>query len=796
MADLPRRAAPASTYRLQLTPAFDLWAAADRQAYIAALGTGWVYLSPVLQADDRSEHGYDVVDHGRIDVARGGGEGLRALCDAAHELGMGVLVDIVPNHMGVATPARNAWWWDVLQHGRTSRHAEAFDIDWDAADGRVRLPVLGDDDDGAIALDGDLIRYHDLELPTAPGSVADADHAVAGGTDRVAEVLARQHYELVVWRRADDELNYRRFFAVNTLAGVRVEVPWVYAESHGEILRWVRDGLIDGLRVDHPDGLADPGGYLDALAADTGRAYVLVEKILTGDEQLPTSWPVAGATGYDALAEIDRVLIDPAGRGPLDALTAEIVATAPDGPTPRRWADLIHDTKRAVADRLLRSEVLRIERDLRRERPDGEPNDLAVPDGVDALDDALAELLACFPVYRSYLPLGAEHLDAAAVEAGRRRPDLTTAIASMLPCLHDPTHPAAIRFQQTSGMVMAKGVEDCAFYRSSRLGSLTEVGGDPSEFALDVDAFHHRQQLRQAAFPTSLTTLSTHDTKRGEDVRARLHVLSELPGVWSDAWHALQQAAPIPDGPVAHAVWQGVVGAWPASRERLHAYAEKAAREAATSTTWTAPDARFETALHAAIDRVFDDPSVTAIVERVVAQVREPGWSNGLAAKLLQLTAPGVPDVYQGSELWEMSLVDPDNRRPVDFGLRAGMLARLDTGWLPPVDDSGAAKLLVTSRALRLRRDEPERWTRYAPVAVVGEAAAHVVAFDRGGAIAVATRLPVGLARRGGWGDTAIVIGGAPHVDAITGLGFDGGTVPVGGLLDRYPVALLAEVRS
>lgn len=776
---MSERAAPTSTYRLQITGEFDLHAAARRQRYVAALGAGWVYLSPVLQAEPGSTHGYDVVDHGRVDEERGGDAGLLALSSAAHDLGLGVLLDIVPNHMGVATPARNAWWWDLLRLGRASRYAEAFDVDWDDGDGRIRLPVLGDDGVvGDLRIEGDRLVADGLELPIAPGTADDGADA--------ATVLARQQYELMPWRRAADSLNYRRFFAVNTLAGVRVEVPWVYAESHREILRWVRDGLVDGLRIDHPDGLADPGGYLDALAADTGHAYLLVEKILTGDEQLPTAWPIDGTTGYDALGEIDRVLIDGGARRELEAHATEVAAESPDGPPPRRWSDFVHDTKRDVADRLLRSEVLRIERDLRRHGD--------IPDSVGPLDDAIAELLACFPVYRSYLPVGAEHLDAAAVDAARRRPDLTAELATLLPRLHDSADPGAIRFQQTSGMVMAKGVEDNAFYRSSRLGSLTEVGGDPAELALDVDAFHHRQQLRQAAFPRSLTTLSTHDTKRGEDVRARLHTLSEIPDEWRDTWRALQDAAPIPDGPVAHVIWQGVIGAWRASRERLHAYAEKAAREAGTSTSWTEPDAGFEDSLRSAVDAVFDDPAVAAIVTGFVDRIRDAGWSNGLSAKLLQLAAPGVPDVYQGSELWEMSLVDPDNRRPVDFDERARLLERLDGGWLPPIDGSGAAKLLVTSRTLRLRRDRPDLFHRYAPVAVVGDAADHAVAFDRGGVVAVATRLPIGLAACGGWGDSAVVVAGAPHVDVLTGREIEGGTVPLADLLDRYPVALLAPL--
>jgi (1->4)-alpha-D-glucan 1-alpha-D-glucosylmutase len=343
---------------------------------------------------------------------------------------------------------------------------------------------------------------------------------------------------------------------------------------------------------------------------------------------------------------------------------------------------------------------------------------------------------------------------------------------------------------------MAKGVEDNAFYRYARLGSLTEVGGDPSEFSLDVDEFHHRQQRRHATFPSTQTALTTHDTKRGEDVRARLDVLSELPHEWQSTLRSLRAAAPIGDGAFEQLLWQAVIGAWPASRERLHAYAEKAAREAGRSTTWTAPSAAFEGAMHAAIDTVFDDSRAFRLVDDFVAIVQAPGWSNALAAKVLQLTGPGVPDVYQGSELWETSLVDPDNRRPVDFESRRSMLDRLDEGHLPPIDETGAVKLLVTSRALRLRRDNPEWFTRHLPVEAIGPARGHVVAFDRGGAVAVATRLPVGLQRGGGWGNSEIVLARRPMHDVFTGQCFEGGLTRVADLLDRYPVALLAPAAS
>lgn len=756
---------PVSTYRLQVNTVFDLDAATATIDYLHGLGVDWVYLSPLLTAEPGSDHGYDVVDHSSVDPARGGGEALDRLSRQARAAGMGVMVDIVPNHVGVATPANNAWWWDVLANGRQSAYAEAFDIDWDFGGGRLRIPVLGDDPTLAIA-DGQL-DYFGLRFPIAAGtSGADAQ-----------TVHSRQHYELVDWRRADAELNYRRFFAVNSLAGIRVELPWVFEQSHVEIVRWVRQGLVDGLRVDHPDGLLDPGGYLDQLAAQTDSAYVLVEKILEGDEQLPPHWQASGTTGYDALGDIDRILVDPMGRVRLDAVDAG------GGAASRSWEELIHGTRLGIANGILRSEVVRVARAA------ADESGVA----IERADDAIAELSASFPVYRSYLPYGAEHLEQAEHAVRQRRPDLSGVLDLLMPVLRDPGHPAARRLQQTTGMVMAKGVEDTAFYRYSRLASLTEVGGDPSEFSIGVAEFHARQERRQAVFPTSQTTLSTHDTKRGEDVRARIDVLSELPDEWRATVDRLRELAPLGDSSLENLLWESIVGAWPASRERLHAYSEKAAREAGDSTSWANPDAAFEERMHALVDSAFDAPDAAAIIDRFVARIAQHGWSNSLAAKLIQLTAPGVPDVYQGSELWETSLVDPDNRRPVDFDLRRLYLEAVDGGAHPPVDATGAAKLLITAKALRLRRDRPELFTRYLPVLALGSAADNVIAFDRGGAVTVATRLPVRLAATG-WGDTSILLPQRTIVDVLTGAEYGGGELRLAELFERYPVVLLAPV--
>jgi (1->4)-alpha-D-glucan 1-alpha-D-glucosylmutase len=762
-----RRGTPASTYRLQVHAGFRLEDAAEIAGYLADLGVTHAYSSPLLRSAEGSNHGYDTVDHAHIDEARGGRTGFDRFVAALHQHGLGLVLDLVPNHMGVADAAAAPWWWDVLQHGQESPHAAAFDIDWEFGGGKVRIPVLGSPDDLSelTVVDGEL-RYYDNRFPIAPGT--------DGGSPQ--DVHARQHYELVDWRRADSDLNYRRFFAINTLAGLRVEDPAIFDATHELVLELVREGAVDGLRIDHPDGLADPRGYLDRLAEESGDRWTVVEKILEPGEDLPGSWKTAGTTGYDALAEVDEVLIDPAGEQALTALDTELTGKAVD------YAELVRTSKREVTDGMLGSEVARLMRVI------GD-----VP-GVDAAQqtEALAELLATFPVYRSYLPDGRGHLDATVVAVRERRPDLVAAVDALHPVLSQAGTEAATRFEQTSGPVMAKGVEDSAYYRWARFVALNEVGGDPARFGSTVEEFHAAQRRRAERYPAAMTTLSTHDTKRSEDVRARLAVLAELPTEWSTLVRTLLGRHPLGDRPLAHLVWQNLVGAWPLSRERAHAYVEKAAREAGTSTTWTDPDEEFEGRLHALVDAAYDDPATAAEIDAFVARIAPFGWSNSLAQKLLQLTMPGVPDVYQGTELWDFSLVDPDNRRPVDYALRRRLLADLDGGVVPAVDESGAAKLLVVSRTLRARRDHPEWFAGYEPVEVTGSEADHLVAFDRGGVVPVATRRPAGLAGDG-WRDTALQLPNGAWRDLFTGERFvsDVAGVAADVLLARLPVALL-----
>jgi malto-oligosyltrehalose trehalohydrolase len=454
----------------------------------------------------------------------------------------------------------------------------------------------------------------------------------------------------------------------------------------------------------------------------------------------------------------------------------------------------VYEGKLAVATGILNSEVRRIAREViavlgTEDHPD-----------LEQLAEAVAELLADFEVYRSYLPEGREHLDRAFGFAWERRPDLGGLLDALYPVLADGASAPAQRFQQTSGMVMAKGVEDCAFYRWARLTSLNEVGGDPSVFSLGVDEFHELMHVRQSQWPRAMTAGTTHDTKRGEDVRARISVLAEVPELWAEALGELLELVPVPDAGFANLLWQAVVGAWPASRERLHGYAEKAMREAGDHTTWTEPDEAYEAAMHACVDAAFDDPAVTAVLERVLAVVTGPGRSNGLAAKLLDLTIPGVPDLYQGSELWEQSLVDPDNRRAVDFSVRSEMLARVRTGERPALasdgEDDGAAKLLLSHQVLTLRRDHPELFTGYTPVVAHGPAAAHLVGFDRGGVIALATRLPVGLTAAGGWRGTWFPLPEGRWRDLVSGRRVtpdEQGGVLLADVFGQYPVAALVR---
>jgi (1->4)-alpha-D-glucan 1-alpha-D-glucosylmutase len=762
---------PSATYRLQVTAELSLSEAATVTGYLAELGVGAVYVSPLLRSTTGSRHGYDVVDHRLVDPGRGGDPGLAALAGACRASGLGLVVDIVPNHMGVAAPVENPAWWDVLRLGQRSRFARWFDIDWRINDGRILIPVLGDDANPSadLTVEGDELHYYEHRYPIAPGT----------GDGSPAAVHDRQHYQLVSFRFADTSQNYRRFFAEAELASLRVEDPAVFEATHAEILRWVSEYGVTGLRIDHPDGLVDPGGYLDRLAAAAPGCWITVEKITEPGERIPPTWPVAGMTGYDALSEVNALLVDPGAEREMTRLYVEL--TGDD----RDFEQQIEDGKRLVVTTIMQAEVRRLAR--------------LVPE-LDGAEAALAELAIAFPVYRSYLPFGAEYLAQSVRRAIIRRPRLIAAVEAVLPRLSDPSDELCIRFQQLTGAIMAKGVEDTAYYRYTRAIGLNEVGGYPGTFGSGIAEFHTAQQRRTQRSPEGMTTLSTHDTKRGEDIRGRLAVLAELPDEWGRTARRLMELAPVPNAAFGYLLWQTAVAlpALPTTapaalpgdvrRARLHAYAEKAMREAADGTGWVDPDEQFETAVHAAVDAAFDNPDMHRLIAAMSARIDPLGRVNSLSQKVIQLTMPGVPDVYQGSELWTDSLVDPDNRRPVDFAFRHAALTALTRP--PEVDDTGLAKLWVVSRALRARRDHPELFTGYTPLRVVGPKQDHLVAFDRGGAITLATRLPAGLSRSGGWGDATLPLPPGRYHDAFTGTRYDG-VLSVAEALSRYPVALL-----
>lgn len=759
-----------STYRLQLRgpdpagePGFTFADAEKLVDYLHDLGVSHLYLSPILTAAPGSAHGYDVTDPTTVSAELGGPDGLASLAGAVRARGMGLVVDIVPNHLGVEAAETNPWWSDVLTHGRASRFAGYFDIDWQAdPDGRIVLPVLGGDEEtDALRVEGGVLRYYDKSFPIAPGTADDGAPA--------SVVHDRQHYRLVGWRGG--VCGYRRFFSITSLAGLRQEDPAVFEASHAEVARWFAEGLVDGVRIDHPDGLTDPAGYLRRLRELTGPdAWIVIEKILEPGEPLDPTLPIAGTTGYDALREIGGVFLDPAGAAPLTELAE---AAGFDGHT---TPETLRDIKIGTVTHTLGSELARLCRTVEASTGHGHPR----------LADAVAALLTEIGVYRCDYPVLAQTLPDAIARTVDRDPALAEPLAVLSAAITAHPEPAA-RFQQLCGAMTAKSVEDCYFYRDPRLVSLNEVGGDPHRFGVGAAEFHAAAAARARHWPQTMTTLSTHDTKRGEDVRARIGVLSQVPGLWSELVARWETMTPPPDPLAGLFLWQNLFGVWPADghpdaevRRRVHDYAEKAMREAGLRTSWSDPDAEFEAALHGWLDAVCDGPVAVELTE-LVAQLGPHAHSDALGQKLLALTAPGIPDVYQGTELWEDSLVDPDNRRPVDYGERRAALHRLDH-----------PKMRVVSAALHARRDRPEVFLHggYRPVLASGAAAEHLLAFLRGDDVLVAvSRWTVRLSETG-WADTVIEVPDGSWTDRVSGTRFTG-KISAAELFADLPVALL-----
>jgi (1->4)-alpha-D-glucan 1-alpha-D-glucosylmutase len=631
---------------------------------------------------------------------------------------------------------------------------------------------------------------------------------VNANADQLDRLLERQNYRLAFWRIAGREVGYRRFFDINTLVGVRVEDEKVFSDTHALVLDWLSRGVLDGVRVDHPDGLRDPELYFDRLHKACPRAWIVAEKILEADEQLPATWPVAGTTGYDFIYRVNNLFVDSSAEKPLTEAYREFTGELADFPT------IARDKKQLVLRDILGSDLNRLtalfveiceghrrHRDYTRHE----------------LHEALREVISFFPVYRSYVRAAAgavrdadlRIIDQAIDAAKNNRPDLDSDLFDffrdilLLRVRGTLETELVMRFQQLTGPVMAKGVEDTAFYCFNRLISLNEVGGDPGHFGSSIEAFHAGCRAAQQRWPRAMLASSTHDTKRSEDVRARVNVLSEMPERWSKAvkrWARLNERHHrngLPDRNAEYLLYQTLVGAWPIETERVVGFMEKAAREAKVHTSWTDPNPAYDDALHSFIERMLANPEFLADMEDFIKPILEPGRINSLAQTLLKLTAPGIPDFYQGSELWELSLVDPDNRRPVDYSRRKRFLKELKT--LTPEQiwkriDDGLPKLWVIHKTLRLRREKrlfaPE--DDYREIVARGAKSDHVCAFARGErALAVAPRLTV--KRAGRWDDTVIDIPLGHWRNELTDEDIRGGEVKVSGLLQRFPVALLSR---
>lgn len=844
-----------STYRLQLRGpgadpsgrAFGFAEAVQLIPYLRSLGVSHLYLSPIFTAMPDSNHGYDVLDPTEINPQLGGIDGLRTLAAEAKEAGLGLIADIVPNHVGVEVPRYNRWWWDVLKHGQESEYASFFDIDWhedNGAGGKLGMPVLGKEGDetelrlvhlpaeefpAGMAPEGeDVLAYFDKYFPLRPGSYDSTD-------DDPQEVYARQAYRLMFWR--DGVISYRRFFSVNGLAGVRQEDPLVFEHTHRLLRQLIAEDLLDGVRVDHPDGLTDPFGYLSRLRELIGPdRWLVVEKILEVDEPLDPRLRVDGTTGYDAMRELDGIFLNRSAEDTLSMLALQQSGSTWDD---EAIAASAQQLKRDVASSELAAEVRRLVRAIRRDNFAAAATRTAESAAADSderrhevSDEELAstviELVAAMPVYRADYRSLSRITSTVIAEMSKRFPSRRGAL-DLISAAFLASGEAKNRFAQVCGAVMAKGVEDTLFYRASRLVALQEVGGAPGRFGVGAAEFHLLQDERASLWPQAMTALSTHDTKRSEDTRARILEYAEVPNDFAELVRQVMAMVPPPDAATGHFLLQNILGVWPhngditdALQARLHAYAMKAVREAALHTTWFDQNERYEHRVIDWVDAVLYGPAAAKITE-FVGQLHPGAVQVSLGRKLLQLVGPGVPDTYQGQEFVQLTLVDPDNRAFVDYTARAQALQQYDQAraaedfslarFLYGEEDPSAealaeaadwAKQCVTAEGLRLRKALPEVFQSgtYRAVYASGAARHHLVGMARGHAngeapentqvIGLATREPLKLARTGGWGETFVALPQGTWVDRLTGTTFSG-TAALTQLFAALPVALLVR---
>lgn len=877
---------PTATYRLQLHAEFGFDAASEIADYLGALGISHVYCSPYLQAAPGSKHGYDVVDHHKVNEELGGPEAHDRFCKKLGACRLGQVLDIVPNHMAISG-RRNHLWWDVLENGPSSRYAPYFDIDWNTSEASLQnkmlVPILGDHY-GRVLARGEItigrnrtefvVRYFDNELPVAPKSLptilapaaarsgsdylaflSDSldllpapsltdsvsltkrhrDKAIIQGLldhrlnevphiadavddelkeinrnpDRLHDFLERQNFRLAYWRTAEQDLIYRRFFDVNTLVGLRMERYQVFADTHAVLLRWLREGVLDGIRVDHPDGLQDPRGYFEHLRKEATDVWILGEKILEPGEKLRPEWPIDGTTGYDYLNQAGGLLVNPGNEEEFNRIYTEFTGESTD------YIAVCRDKKHRVLRDLLGSDVNRLTTLLveicksHRDRRDYTRHDVI---------RAIREVVACFPVYRTYvvperqeITADDEHYVHQAIKTAKSfRPelegDLFDFIGEVLLLKVRGVKEAEFvqRFQQFTGPAMAKGVEDTVFYNYNRLISLNEVGGDPGVFGVDPRDYHSWCTETQRSHPHTMLGSSTHDTKRSEDVRARISLLSEIPLEWESAlqrWREMNSGLKGHAGPDANTeyfLYQTLIGTWPIEQDRLTAYMEKACREAKVQTSWLLPNKAFEEATKNFIEGLYRSEKFQADFEAFVKPLVKLGRVNSLSLLLLKLTSPGIPDMYQGTELWDLSLVDPDNRRPVDYGIRRQLLAELSNlsaaeAW--ERQEEGLPKLLLLTKIIRLRQQRPTDFgpeAFYTPLKARGGKEEHLIAYQRGeNIIAMAPRLVMALGDS--WGDTSLRLPEGEWRSALTESNFEG-RLRVGDVLGPFPVELLVRI--
>lgn len=778
-----------ATYRLQLSPRFGFDQLTEIISYLADLGISHIYTSPYLQAVPDSKSGYDIVDHSQINNQLGDAESHARLCATLQANGLGLILDIVPNHMAI-TQKENKWWWDVLKMGKSSPYAKYFDIHWEPSN-KILIPILDDSLDAVIKrgefylkYDGEwILHYRNHSFPLSDYTEGES----------IETLIEKQNYRFASWRSSNQELNYRRFFDIRELAGLRMEEEKLFNHTHALPLQWYLKGWIQGLRVDHPDGLSNPTAYFMRLKKTFPNTWIIAEKILESGEKIPSQWHVDGTTGYDFLNLLTELFINSDGDEALTKLYQDTTGVT------ENFQRLVYQSKLQVLQELFNSEVKWLT-DIVTKISAYMPSDLI---------NAITQVIAFFPVYRTYItpdgitPTDQRYIDQAielALQEKTVRAEIYHFLKDLLLLRFAGTLEAEFvtRFQQLTGPVMAKGFEDTALYRFHRCVALNEVGGNPSQFGMTLQYFHEKCLENQTKYPLSLLASSTHDTKRSEDVRARLVLLSEIPADFGKAmqrWMSRHKTYLLDDN-TEYLFYQTLIGAWPIEKERLIQYMQKAVREAKQHTSWLNPNLEYEDRLNQFIESVLHDKTFMEDFEQFVTPLIYAGRINSLAQTLIKLTAPGIPDIYQGCELWDLSLVDPDNRRPVDFELRRTLLHQIQS--LSPKQileriDEGLPKLWIIYQTLQLRKKQPQLFnSSYSPLYAQGKKAHHLVAYQRGDTFISATSR-LNLILKNDWLDTFLKLPEGLWHNIFTGEKFSN-VVPIDKLFKQFPVALLVKL--